>query len=242
MLDKCGGASPTLRNFPMQNKRNGITLVELLVVISIIGILVSLLMPGLGKARAYAKRTACAANLHQIDLAMHMYLGANEETYPCSDDPCYILWPGRKWRPFIKPYLGGKIDANNPSVLLCPADKIAPVKWESTSYSYSLAFHHSPEQIDNITSDTLILSQVPQKTVNVARPAEKILIGEWLSNHQRIKEGADPGWWGWAGKRNYLFADGQVRFLDANDICPANDGKPNPNLTVGGIRGTDWRK
>jgi hypothetical protein len=37
-----------------------------------------------------------------------------------------------------------------------------------------------------------------------------------------------------------LFADGQVRFIDAKDIRPARDGNPNPNLTINGIRGIDW--
>jgi prepilin-type processing-associated H-X9-DG protein len=68
----------------------------------------------------------------------------------------------------------------------------------------------------------------------------KIIVGDWLSNHQRIVDGDAPAWWGWAGRRNFLFVDGQVRFLDANDIRPANDGNPNPNLTTHGIKGSDW--
>jgi len=228
----------------------GFSLIELLVVISIIAVVLAILMPGLGKARATAKRARCAGNLKQIDLAMHLYLGSNDDIYPRAEDPLsttpyYWLWMGRGWRGFITPHLGGKIDANNPSVLLCPADKIAPVKWESTSYSYSMAFYHSPEQIDDMNSiqDTYMppaKPSVPQKYVNVARPAEKIIVGEWLSNHRRIEQGDDPAWWDWAGSRNFLFADGQVQFLDANDIRPANDGNPNPNLTIHGIKGSDW--
>ncbi len=226
------------------------TLVELLVVISTIALLLAILAPGLGKARTAAKRTRCAANLKQIDAAFHLYAVANDDTYPCTEDPIsnnplYWLWMGRGWRLFVQPYLGGHIDANNPSVLLCPDDKTAPHKWESTSYSYSMAFYHSPEQIDDMNNvqDTYRFPRpsVPQKLVNVLHPSYKILIGEWLSNHHRLKEGTDPAWWGWAGKRNFLFADGQVRFIDANDIHRANDGNPNPNLTACGIRGTDWQ-
>jgi prepilin-type processing-associated H-X9-DG protein len=204
-------------------------------------------MPGLGKARAMAYRLRCASNLKQIDLALRAYMDRNNDTYPSSDDPNYVLWPGRKWRSFVAPYLGGNIDANNPSVLLCPSDKIAPQKWESTSYSYSMAFYHSPEQIDSITDDLIMgLKPEPQRSVSVARPSGKILIGEWLSNHQKVEQ-ADDGWWCWLGRRNYLFADGQVRFLWATEIRPANDinpatnkGNPNPNLTINGIRGIDW--
>jgi len=221
------------------------TLVELLVVIAVIALLMGILVPSLAKARIIAKRMKCSSNLRQIHVAINSYLSSNSDTYPCADgnDPLptgYWLWMGRGWRGFIAPHLGGKINADNPSVLLCPADKTAPQKWESTSYSYSLAFYHSPEQIDTMTTDLdKLLPPAAQKSVNVARPAEKIIIGEWLSNHRRIEQ-VDYGWWIWAGRRNYLFADGQVRFLDANDIRPANDGNPNPNLTLHGIKGKDY--
>ncbi len=222
------------------------TLVEVLVVIAVIALLTGILVPSLAKARIMAMRMKCSSNLRQIHVAINSYLSSNSDTYPCVDgnDPLpvgYWLWMGRGWRGFIAPYLSGKINAKNPSVLLCPADKTAPQKWESTSYSYSLAFYHSPEQIDSMTTDLSKPPAAAQKSVNVARPAEKIMIGEWLSNHLKLPAGTtDAGWWIWAGRRNYLFTDGQVRFLDANDIRPANDGKPNPNLTKHGIRGIDW--
>jgi prepilin-type N-terminal cleavage/methylation domain-containing protein len=60
----------------------GFTLVELLVVISIIALLVSILLPSLSKARGQARRVVCANNLHQLHLATMMYAGDNNEWYP----------------------------------------------------------------------------------------------------------------------------------------------------------------
>lgn len=225
--------------------RFGFSLVELLVVIAIIGLLLSILTPSLGRARSTAKRLVCAHNLKQIDLAVSLYLNTNDNTYPCAQDPLpagYWLWMGRGWRSIVEPYLGDNIDANNPSVLFCPQDRIARDKYESTSYAYSMAFYHSADQVDAMSDKSATYTNpqasIPQRTSDVAYPSGKILIGEWLSNHYIVDD--DKGWWCWQGSRNFLFADGQVRLLKAPDIRPARDGLPDANLTIHGIKGVDW--
>ncbi|HEX3359061.1 MAG TPA: type II secretion system protein [Tepidisphaeraceae bacterium] len=62
----------------------GFTLVELLVVIGIIALLISVLLPALGKARAAANTIACSANLRSILQAMQVYATQNRDAIPGS--------------------------------------------------------------------------------------------------------------------------------------------------------------
>ncbi len=70
--------------------RPGMTLVELLVVMAIIGSLVAILLPSVQAARAAARRASCQTHLRQIGLAMHGHL-ALHGTFPPG---------GIEWRPY----------------------------------------------------------------------------------------------------------------------------------------------
>ena len=59
--------------------KNGFTLIELLVVISIIALLVSIMMPALGRAKENARRIHCSNNLKQLTAAWLMYTIDNDD-------------------------------------------------------------------------------------------------------------------------------------------------------------------
>lgn len=61
------------------------TLVELLVVVAIIGVLISMLMPALSKAREASKSAVCISNLRQIGIAIISYEGEGEGYLPKID-------------------------------------------------------------------------------------------------------------------------------------------------------------
>lgn len=68
-------------------RRKGFTLIELLVVVAVIALLVTILLPSLGRARALAKRAACQSNLSSIAKALKLYGGEFNDSYPwiCAD-------------------------------------------------------------------------------------------------------------------------------------------------------------
>jgi prepilin-type N-terminal cleavage/methylation domain-containing protein/prepilin-type processing-associated H-X9-DG protein len=65
----------------MKTTKRAFTLIELLIVISIIAILAAILFPVFGRARENARRTSCQSNLKQIGLALLQYSQDYDEMF-----------------------------------------------------------------------------------------------------------------------------------------------------------------
>jgi prepilin-type N-terminal cleavage/methylation domain-containing protein/prepilin-type processing-associated H-X9-DG protein len=94
----------------------GFTLVELLVVIGIIAVLVSLLLPALGRARRQAEATKCMAKLADMGKAFHMYANQYKICVPGRLEPlpsgsgAYGLGDGHdQYRPRWYEVLGAQV-------------------------------------------------------------------------------------------------------------------------------------
>ncbi len=93
----------------MDRNSRAFTLIELLVVIAIIGILASLLLPALAKAKSKARATVCLNHLRQLGIATTMYVDDFDGRLPGS------AHNGYSWIAGLEPY-----SATN--LYRCPAD------------------------------------------------------------------------------------------------------------------------
>jgi prepilin-type N-terminal cleavage/methylation domain-containing protein len=99
---------------PVGGSYAGFSLIELLVVISVIAVLVALILPALGKSRDASRQTKCLANVRSIGQALTVYADESKDRFPHWSG--WQLWdgdgtspdsPGLGWTELLQAHISG---------------------------------------------------------------------------------------------------------------------------------------
>lgn len=195
----------TARYAPRQRCNSAFSLVELLVVVTILAVLIAILLPALSGVRRQAKRTACASNLRQVGVAMREYLNDTNDRLPyASLLPSVGPAPLRVDEPiFIADVLldsaGGE-----PEVFRCPndfegGDRLAPnvgksyFRSEKSSYEYRVQL--GGQKLAEVAG------RINDRSDRVVAENALWIMRDYDNFHA---EAGEPG------ARRYLYSDGHV--------------------------------
>ena len=151
MLESCASVylAASMKRGPLRHFR-AFTLLELLVAVTIIGLLAALLLMSIGRARDSARQAQCANNLRQLGVAYQMYVDDYAEFFP-PNSPL----EGYAGMTMLGPYFG-----HSGKVLVCPSDS-SPGK-EISYYPNEYLADTKPAQLNwvNNPSKVVILREL----------------------------------------------------------------------------------
>ena len=204
----------------------GFTITELLTVIGIIGLLVSMVLPGLKAIRDKGRGVQCMSNLRQIGLAIAAYTNENNGSLPYPWDPS-VSGTRNQWPFLIYPYVNnGKqassdwtvFQASLTGVLACPSP-VTPTTdslyktWASYKMSSRLRREPSWEaaNISQVLNPATALMLADGGYYNSARFG----VSDWASTQANLSLAI---FFPHGKLANCLFVDGHVTALGANQL------------------------
>jgi prepilin-type N-terminal cleavage/methylation domain-containing protein/prepilin-type processing-associated H-X9-DG protein len=167
--------------------KRAFTLIELLVVIAIIAILAAMLLPALSGAKAQAQSISCKNHLHQMGLALNMYV-SDYRVYPAVGGGGPTHW----WHS-LQPYY--PVQWGEPAYH-CPSYKGPTNDFMWGSYSYNrvgTGFSSTGSDESNLFTLGLAGHDPFQATIKdslVKAPSEMFAFGD----SRLIPAGPGPGW------------------------------------------------
>jgi prepilin-type N-terminal cleavage/methylation domain-containing protein/prepilin-type processing-associated H-X9-DG protein len=216
--------------------RRGFTLIELMVVIAIIALMAALLFPALNRAKESGRRAACASNLRQLGVALAIYAGENEGSFPLVT--LTNRWPAQLYRGY-----------ENFDVLLCASDPTPRVRGTGLrpdeaprSYVMNLFRDYFDTVLPPAELNSFNAGQ-PRRAMNeshIGKPADTIVFGEKRTDTAKFYVDLTATLGGavnataeqrrhhrlsgeQTGGANYAFADGSVKYLPfGRAIFPVN--------------------
>jgi prepilin-type N-terminal cleavage/methylation domain-containing protein len=162
------------------------TLIELLVVIAVIAALAALLFPVLGRAKESGRGTACLSNLHQLGIALQLYVQDNNNRLPFMRDKSL-----NTTNELPSPDLVLSNHLGNVRVFRCPSDRQQLFDHTGSSYSWNSLLNG--QNADHLT--VLGLNFNPHQ-IPLMFDKEKFHIARGESKAQ-----------------NFLYADGHIKNL-----------------------------
>jgi len=225
-----------------QINSRGFTLVELLLVVTVIGVLAGLSVPVLKGVRVKAQKTKCLSNMRQIGQAMMTYAGENNFRLPETSHTTGAARLQEAWITALESYL-----ANVDEVRICPADPLGEERLAAGGTSYilnSLLFAPKTDRRGRPIGP-------PPTLLNINSPADTMMafvISEEHSVGLSTDHTHSNTWNSWAsvirdispdrfttnkkpdhskGSSNYLFADGHVESIKADIIKSRVDSGEN---------------
>jgi len=215
-------------------QKDAFTLVELLVVISVIAVLMAILMPALQRVKEQAKKVICRSNQKQIGMAMSMYQEDNNGKFPSSYEgarPVKVYYG----LDMLRDYLGlskeeqlALATGGAIKVLTCPADKGAfggwltkngvtrtPTYWQTEGRSYRFnsdaCGRSSPTAAStgrSLWDKKLAVVRSPSQTVCFFDQSAHVYFNGW--NPFMYAYWHNPNENGWA---NVMFADNHYDYI-----------------------------